>query len=582
MCAFFRRQKEMAMATERLEAKKINGRTYYYYSGWGWKDGRCRRLWQKYLGKLEDIAKAVEGGGPPPAYAEVFDFGLVEALWQEMERGKMVETIDQLCPKRDQGLSVGQYLAVATVNRATEPTSKRAMWEWFGSTTLRRRIAGANREAMSSQRFWDHMKMVTSGRARQIWQAVMRGVFEREQLDLSDVSYDGTNFYTFISTFNVRSGLAQRGKNKQGRGNLRQVSYALFCTRDGGIPLFHDLYEGNVNDAKQFPVMCAAFAEFIEETTGRRPKDNDTTLIFDKGNNSPANIQLLDESGFRFIGSVKLGEHRDLAEITNSDDRFTACQSPELAGFKAFEVKKEVYGKQRRVVVAHNQELFDCQWKTVNNDIERALGALGELKQRLDDRAHGLIKGGRAPTEDSVRRQCDRIRSRQYLKQLLDVRITARRKAPRLEYDADTDALAQLADTYLGKKLIVSNDTARTTEELILGYHSQYVIEHVFKDMKDRKTGCWWPLNHWTDSQVRVHGLYCTLAVLLRALALRRLRHAGMAMSMPRMLKELGDIREVVNVFPAKGRRRQRTQTVLSKTNEVQRTMMETLELQAD
>ncbi len=579
MCVLFGRQKGMAMAMERLEAKKINGHTYYYYSGWGWRDGKCRRLWQKYLGKLENIVKAVEGGGPPPAYAEVFDFGLVEALWREMERGGMVETVDKLCPKRDQGLSVGQYLAVAAVNRATGPVSKRAMWEWFGSTTLRRRIAEASREAMSSQRFWDHMKKVTADRARQIWQAVMKDVLEREQINLSDVSYDGTNFYTFISTFNVRSGLAQRGKNKQGRGNLRQVSYALFCTREGGIPLFYDLYEGNVNDAKQFPVMCAAFAEFIAEMTGKRPKDNDTTVIFDKGNNSPANIQLLDRLEFRFIGSVKLGEHRDLAEISNSDGRFTACQSPELAGFKAFEVAKEVYGKQRRVVVVHNQELFDCQWKTVNNDIERALGALAELKQRLDDRAHGLIKGGRAPTKESVQKQCDKIRSRQYLKQLLDVKITARKKAPRLLYEANAEALARLADTYLGKKLIVSNDTARTTEELILGYHSQYVIEHVFKDMKDRENGCWWPLHHWTDSQVRVHGLYCTLAVLLRALTLRRLRRAGMAMSMPRMLKELGNIREIVNVFPAKGRRRQRNQTVLSKTNEVQRRMMATLEL---
>ena len=32
-----------------------NGHTYYYYSKWARKDGRCRRIWQKYLGKLEDI-----------------------------------------------------------------------------------------------------------------------------------------------------------------------------------------------------------------------------------------------------------------------------------------------------------------------------------------------------------------------------------------------------------------------------------------------------------------------------------------------------------------------------------------------
>ena len=60
---------------ERLEAKKINGHTYYYYSKWAWVEGKCRRVWQRYLGKLEDIAKAVEGGGPAPICAEVFQWG---------------------------------------------------------------------------------------------------------------------------------------------------------------------------------------------------------------------------------------------------------------------------------------------------------------------------------------------------------------------------------------------------------------------------------------------------------------------------------------------------------------------------
>lgn len=570
------------MVMERLEKKKISGHEYYYYSAWGWKEGRCRRLWQRYLGKLEDIVKAVEGGGPQPAYAEVFEFGLTEALWGQAERIGVIEIIDELCPKRQQGLSVGQYLAVAAVNRAAEPVSKRAMWEWFSATALLRRVAAATQQSLSSQRFWDHMKRVTEQKSRDIWRQLIGRLYERGQINLSDISYDGTNFYTFINTFNVRSSLAQRGKNKQGRCNLRQVSYALFCTRDGGIPLFYDVYEGNANDARQFPVMCRRFADFIADVTGNRPEERCTTLIFDKGNNSRDNIKLLDKLKFQFIGSVKLDEHRDLAEISNGDERFTACQSPELAGIKAFETQKVVYGKSRRVAVAWNQELFDNQWRTLQKDIDKALNALSELRQRLDDRAQGLIRGGRAPSAESVTKQCDEIRSRQYLKEIISVEVNAREKAPHLSYGTDTEALKRLADTRMGKKLIVTNDTTRTLEELIIAYHSQYVIEDVFKEMKDRKTGCWWPLNHWTDSQVRVHGLYCTVAALLRALTLRQLRGAGIKVSMRRMLKELNDIREVVNVFPAKGRRRQRKQTVLSKTNEVQRRMLKILDMQAD
>ena len=59
---------------ERLETKRIHGHSYYYYSKWEWQDGKCRRVWQKYLGKPEDVLRAVEGGGPCPRYAEVFQW----------------------------------------------------------------------------------------------------------------------------------------------------------------------------------------------------------------------------------------------------------------------------------------------------------------------------------------------------------------------------------------------------------------------------------------------------------------------------------------------------------------------------
>ena len=115
---------------QRLEAKTIHGRTYYYLSLWGWKNGKCRRLSQQYLGKPEDIARALSGSGPTPEYALVLDWGLPQALWQEAARAQVVQHVDQLCPKRAQGLSPGDYIRLAAVNRACEPVSKQAMWDW--------------------------------------------------------------------------------------------------------------------------------------------------------------------------------------------------------------------------------------------------------------------------------------------------------------------------------------------------------------------------------------------------------------------------------------------------------------------
>ncbi len=501
----------------RLEAKNIHGHTYYYLSLWGWKNGKCRRLSQRYLGKAEDIAQAVAGTGPPPQYAQVLDWALPLALWQETRRARVAELVDQLCPKRDQGLSTGDYIRLAAINRAYDPVSKQAMWDWLGRTCLARLWPEASAAQLTSPRFWDHMDRIEPLTAQAIWQQLIGGVLQREQIPLSQICYDGTNFYTFIDTFNLKCQVAKRGKNKQGRCNLRQVSYALFCSTDGQLPLFYEVYEGNRNDAKEFPQVLARFQRWLVERAGSTWATVKPTLIFDKGNNSEDNFGLIDQLGLPYVGSVKLDEHPDLMRISNQDARWQAATEPGLEGTKSWHTQLVVYGKERTVVVTYNEHLFASQWATVQNDLARALSQLAQVRQNLQDRAAGLIKGGTLPSVESVQRKCDQILHRQHLGQLL--KTTVSRTAAgvlQLAYVADPAAQQQLADTYLGKTLLITGHKEWTDAQVIRAYRSQFVIEEIFHEMKDRHIGAWWPLHHWTESKIQVHGLYCTIAVLLR------------------------------------------------------------------
>ncbi len=562
------------MSSERLEPKKVHGKIYYYYSRWAWRDGKCRRVWQKYLGKLEDIAAAMEGG-PEPVYAEVFQFGLPSALWLESGRQHLVEEIDRLCPKRRQGLTVGQYLAVAAVNRAIRPVSKQGMWEWFTGTTLRRYLPEATEAALASQRFWDHMEAIAPATALEAWRAIIGPTIRRESVDLSRVCYDGTNFYSFINTFNLRSSLAARGKNKQGRGNLRQVSYAVFCSRDG-LPLYYDLYEGNRADARQFPLMVERFEGFLSQLGPVECRPT-VTVIFDKGNNSRHNIELLDTLGLDFIGSLKLNEHREWALISNGDARWVACTKPGLeAGVKAFTLEKTVYGKPRRLILVFNPQLYADQRRTLENDRDKALERLAALSGRLEARLRGEVQGGRAPSEDSVRRELARILKRPFLKDIVEATVAP---GPRLEFAALPQELERISDTWLGKKLLITNPKPWSDDDIVEAYHGQYVIEHLFREMKHRDRPNWWPLHHWTDHHVRIHALYCTLAVLLRALLHRRVLQAGISISTGGLYRELDAVREVVNVYPPVRRKKQRTSTVLSKTSQLQQRLMRVLGL---
>jgi len=292
---------------------------------------------------------------------------------------------------------------------------------------------------------------------------------------------------------------------------------------------------------------------------------------------------LIDQLKLKFVGSVKLDQHRDLAEVTNDDSRFVPCRAADLEGTKSFRVKREVAGKERVLVVTYNQNLFDAQWKTVQNDLAKALEELAALRQRLEDRAVGLIKGGRAPTLASVEKQCRTLLSRRYMKDVICTDIRAGEDGiPRLGYSVNAKALETLSGTRLGKTILISNRDAWDNERIIRAYRSQYIIEGVFKEMKGHDTGTWWPLNHWTNSKIRVHALYCTIALLLRALLYRRVCQAGLKISLPRMLSELDGIREVVTIFPRQRRRKiERRHTLLTKTSDLQQRLLSALEMEA-
>jgi transposase len=152
----------------------------------------------------------------------------------------MLEILDSTFSKREQGLGIGFYLTLAAINRGIMPVSKRSMWSWFHDTILLLVFSEADQAALSSQRFWDNMSAIEEGKIPVAWMKLIDSVLKRERIDLSCVSLDGTNFYSFIDSFNMRCSKAKRGKNKQKRVDLRQVNYALFCSRKDHLPLYFD------------------------------------------------------------------------------------------------------------------------------------------------------------------------------------------------------------------------------------------------------------------------------------------------------------------------------------------------------
>jgi transposase len=98
---------------------------------------------------------------------------------------------------------------------------------------------------LDHRRFWTAMDRLDEPALRAIESELGRRMVTEFDLDLSGLVVDMTNFATLIDSPNTRAPIAQRGKAKQKRLDLRLVGLALVVTRDGGIPLLSHPYPGD-------------------------------------------------------------------------------------------------------------------------------------------------------------------------------------------------------------------------------------------------------------------------------------------------------------------------------------------------
>lgn len=559
-----------------LTPKVIDGHTYYYARYCQRVGGKPKIVRQVYLGSLENLIAAVEESRQPPQpqETEVAAFADVAALWQIAERLELVPLLDSIIPaKRNQGLSCGQYLLLAAINRALAPTSKLQFADWYRQTALTR-LLPADPAWLSSQNFWNHMNLVTADHIAACEQQMSRRLIERLQLDLRALVYDGTNFFTYINT-RTAAELPQRGHNKQKRGDLRQVSLGLLVSTDFHIPLLHWVYAGNVADSVEFRSVTEELAAHYRELA---QICEHITLIFDKGNNSEEAFDTLDASPFHFVGSLVPSQHADLLAAPRR--RFRALTDPRLEGVEVYRTEKKVFGRPQTVVITFNQHLLDGQMQGVTTNLNKARGKLRELQQQLRRWREGKLKGKR-PTLAGVQNQLRSICSTQHLKAILKIELKEVRRGLELTFWTDQAALDRLCRVHLGKTLLFTDNADWSDEQIVLAYRSQYHIEDAFKQMKNPQFLRWSPMFHWTDSKIRVHAFYCVLALTLTSVLQRELWQKGEQLSINRLLEELGQIRETLVIYPRRqGQRQNRTAACLTRMTPLQQRLFSALDLQ--
>jgi len=559
-----------------LVAKKKGNKLYYYVVESARVEGKPRIVHQAYLGTAEKLAEMVrDRTAPIPLAASMREFGLPTALWAAAQQTGVWDLLHALWPSPRSGPSPAYYVVLAAIHRICQPGPKT---EWYRSSMLSA-LWDFSPERFTSQAFWDAFEQILPEAEQDL--PVEQDPLEQAQLRLLALwkekqlvsrrllAYDTTNFYTYIASNNPRNQLAQRGHNKQGRHNLRQVGLSYVLDGENGLSLCHHVYPGNVADVEEFSTALARITRMLDQN---QIAPETVTLVLDKGAAALANTVALEEARLGWISALPWNQAPPELR-SRTVEELPVCSSAQ-PGVRAASEKILVHGREYVCVVKYSASFAGEQLHSVTTSLSRVLQALRRL-------ARDMKKPKARWKREQIVRKIERWLSVPFLHELIRYQLEEQTDGWHLQFDFDSIALPQLLNRRLGRTVLLTNRMDWSAEQVVAGYAGQQAIERVFRGLKDGDWLNWDPMHHWTDRKIRIHAFYCMLGISLLHHVHKQAQTAWADLSIEQLLEELEQIKQFVLLYPPQGEKGPaRTAYVLSQQTLAQQALVKALGLE--
>ena len=452
-----------------LQRYQSHGIPYYRIVESFRKDGKPALRVLAHLGRVEDMLQRQQEPQAGPVKVSSVSAGAVTALHRLALELDVVGRINRaLAPPgevqiRDR-LTVGESLLAAMIARACAPRSQRAFADW-AKTTYLPELMQFTATDLTSQHFWDQMQALPVGKLAAIEHDIVREMVRIEQLQLKMLAYDTTNFYTHIASTNLRPKLPQRGHNKQGRHDLRQLGLALVVDQDTQLPLSHTLYEGACSDMRAFAEFLQPLRQSLRELSGRAEQ---CTLVFDAGASSKKNL----ESSEHYVTAVRPSYHRSVLEEAARD--LDTVELSSGATVRAWRSTRVIAGAQREVVVVFSPQLYEGQLRGLDQAMRRS----GQQLQAMSSHP--------SPSVEAAKRKLKKICGHQYLRTLLAYQVEPdEHGAVQFRCWSHCQEYQRLTTGYFGLRVLITDHREWRTAQIVEAYRGQAKAESAFRDLKD-------------------------------------------------------------------------------------------------
>ena len=491
-----------------LVKKNIKGNVYLYLRENKRINGKPKCVMQIYLGSEKELKETGMLRFAHDSIIDTYDFGLPCALYQIMQRLDLIRIIDESVPKRQQGLSVGQYMAIAILNRCIQPCSKAKIRSWFEAGYLPHFFSSVE-TYLNADAYANHFAYLDDSIIETIETKLMLKVQQEFGVHWDELMFDPTNFYTYINP-DEDTLLPRHGHPKDGRPTLNLIGLSLVTAVDGGIPLLSHIYPGNQQDAPVFRTELPHLVTRLE-TLGIDPKT--LMLIFDKGNLSEDAFKMLGEDHLPFLCSIRPSTVKEYHAITAEEFPFFELPNTKQVGI--LERSKDVYGKTYRLLIVQNPA--QAEWNDINlrKKLAKTLTAVQTFfADRLNEK--------RWSKKEIIEAKIRKLIPKRHLPYFA-IGVDGNEGQYNLNVAIRPEKVENHSET-LGKTYLLTSDLTTPAVNLVWRYRQQYLIERCFKYLKRPDLLRVRPFFCRTDSSIRGHLFSCVLGLLTLSLLTRHIQ----------------------------------------------------------
>jgi transposase len=399
----------------------------------------------------EDIkAHSTREFGIPLVFRRIWeDLGLAELLGSEMSE---VET----------EFDLPEAVFNMVLNRLSAPSSKRQLEIWQKS------VEGI--ESFGLHQYYRALDYLVDHK-----DALEKRIFSRMRdlfhADVDIILFDTTTV-AYYGDSDKHEDLLEYGFSKIRRGDLKQIVVGVIMSKQG-IPLGHEVFEGNRND-----VMC--FSKIINQVSEKYKVDR-VIMVGDRGMVSKNNIRHLEQKNYKYIFGYRM-------RTIPQEDRHKVFSEKEFRKLKNVELQfKEATYDGKRLIVCYSEERAEKDRLHRENILEK-------IKDK--------IKSGNlsAIVDNTHYKRFLRIRGE---KPVIDM--------DKVKRDAIYDGM-----------FVLTTNTNQSAVSVVEAYKDLWQVELAFRQLKSElEMG---PIYHWKDRRIRAHVMICFLAFVLRTVFYKKLK----------------------------------------------------------